>query len=150
MQRPKDAIATLQPLLQAKPTDADVLGLAASAYEADGNTPEAVRILRQAIVADPHNVNLYLDFTNLCLDHQSYQVGVDMIDAGLAADPKLRRCIWRGACFTCSLPNTTKRRPTLRALTRWIPTVRWARQPRADGRRENDRNARWSPCDRSW
>ncbi len=87
-QHSKDAIATLQPLLQQEPVDADVLDLAASAYEADGNTPEAVRLLRQAIVADPHNVNLYLDFANVSMDHQSFQVGVDMINAGLNAEPK--------------------------------------------------------------
>jgi tetratricopeptide (TPR) repeat protein len=87
-QRPKDAIATLEPLLQQNTSDSELLDLAASAYEADGNTPEAVRVLRQAIVSDPHNVNLYVDFANLSLDHQSFQVGVDMIDAGLKAEPK--------------------------------------------------------------
>src|SRR6202034_2653510 len=87
-QSPKDAIAILQPLLQQNTADADVLALAASAYEADGNTPVAVRVLRQAILSDPHNVNLYVDFANISLDHQSFQVGVDMINAGLAAEPK--------------------------------------------------------------
>jgi tetratricopeptide (TPR) repeat protein len=87
-QRPKDAIATLQPLLQANTSDANILELAASAYEADENTPEAVRILHQAIVSDPHDINLYVDFANVSLDHQSYQVGVDMINAGLHAEPK--------------------------------------------------------------
>jgi tetratricopeptide (TPR) repeat protein len=87
-QSPKDAIATLQPLLHQNTADADVLALAASAYEADGNTPEAVRVLRQAILSDAHNVNLYIDFANISLDHQSFQVGVDMINAGLAAEPK--------------------------------------------------------------
>jgi tetratricopeptide (TPR) repeat protein len=87
-QSPKDAIATLQPLLEENTADADILALAASAYEADGNTPEAVRVLRQAILSDPHNVNLYVDFANISLDHQSFQVGVDMINAGLAAEPK--------------------------------------------------------------
>jgi len=87
-QHPKDAIATLQPLLGENATDANVLDLAASAYEADGNTPEAVRLLRQAILSDPHNINLYLDFANVSIDHQSFQVGVDMINAGLRAEPK--------------------------------------------------------------
>jgi tetratricopeptide (TPR) repeat protein len=87
-QHPKDALATLAPLLQENAPGADVLELAASAYEDDGNTPEAVRILRQAIVSDPHNVNLYVDFANVSLDHQSYQVGIDMINAGLQAEPK--------------------------------------------------------------
>jgi tetratricopeptide (TPR) repeat protein len=86
-QHPKDAIVTLQPLLQDNATDANVLDLAASAYEADGNTPVAVRLLRQAIVANPNDVNLYLDFANVTLDHQSFQVGVDMINAGLRAEP---------------------------------------------------------------
>jgi tetratricopeptide (TPR) repeat protein len=86
--RPKDAIATLQPLLQNNRANSDVLDLLASAYEADGNTPDAVRALRQAIVADPRNVDLYVDFANLSMDHQSYQVGVDMINAGIALQPK--------------------------------------------------------------
>ncbi|MFZ0815069.1 MAG: tetratricopeptide repeat protein [Candidatus Sulfotelmatobacter sp.] len=88
VQSPRDAIATLQPLLQQNTANSDVLALAASAYEADGNTPEAVRVLRQAILSDPHNVNLYVDFANISLDHQSFQVGVDMINAGLVAEPK--------------------------------------------------------------
>ena len=87
-QHAKDAILTLQPLLQQNTTDANVLALAASAYESDGNTPEAVRLLREAILADPGNVNLYLDFANISIDHQSFQVGVDMINAGLRAEPK--------------------------------------------------------------
>ncbi|MGA9981437.1 MAG: tetratricopeptide repeat protein [Candidatus Sulfotelmatobacter sp.] len=87
-QHSKDAIATLQPLLQENATDANILDLAASAYEADGNTPEAVRLLRQAILSDPHNINLYLDFANVSIDHQSFSVGIDMIDAGLRAEPK--------------------------------------------------------------
>jgi tetratricopeptide (TPR) repeat protein len=87
-QRPKDAIATLQPLLDTQTSDSDVLELAAAAFEADGNTPEAVRVLRQAIVSNPHNVDLYVDFATLSLDHQSFQVGVDMINAGLKAEPK--------------------------------------------------------------
>jgi tetratricopeptide (TPR) repeat protein len=87
VQRPKDAIATLQPALQQEKPDSDLLDLAASAYEADGNTPEAVRILRQAIVGDPGNANLYVDFANLCIDHQSFQVGIDMMNAGLKIQP---------------------------------------------------------------
>jgi tetratricopeptide (TPR) repeat protein len=74
-------------LLQNQTADADVLELAAAAYESDENTPEAVRLLRQAIISDPHNVDLYVDFATLSLDHQSFQVGVDMINAGLEAEP---------------------------------------------------------------
>src|SRR5882762_4092366 len=86
-QRPNDALETVQPLRQENSASTEVLELAAMAHEASGNTPEAVRILRQAIVTNPHNINLYLDFANVSMDHQSYQVGVDMINAGLRAEP---------------------------------------------------------------
>jgi tetratricopeptide (TPR) repeat protein len=46
-------------------------------------TPEAAAALRQAVLLDPRNVDLYLDFAALSFTHQSFQVGIDMIDAGL-------------------------------------------------------------------
>lgn len=86
-ERPKDTLQTLAPLLEASSPSAESLQLAASAYEATGDTPNAVRTLRQAIVTDPRNVDLYLDFANLSMDHQSFRVGVDMIDSGLKLLP---------------------------------------------------------------
>jgi len=83
----KDAIDTLAPLLQAGSVDARILQLAAEAYEASGDTPNAVRVLRQAIVTDPRDVDLYLDFANISLDHQSFQVGIDVINSGLSLQP---------------------------------------------------------------
>jgi len=52
-QRPKEAVETLQPLLEENTVDTEVLELAAMAHEASGNTPEAVRVLRQAILSNP-------------------------------------------------------------------------------------------------
>jgi tetratricopeptide (TPR) repeat protein len=87
-ERPKDAIETLTPLLQVGEPSASALQLASSAYEASGDTPQAVRVLRQAIVSDPRNVDLYIDFANLSMDHQSFQAGIAMINSGLALQPK--------------------------------------------------------------
>jgi tetratricopeptide (TPR) repeat protein len=86
-EKPKDAVATLQPLLDAKTGDAKTQALAASAYEASGDTPQAVQTLRSAIVSDPRDTDLYLDFANLSMDHQSFQVGIDMINSGLRLQP---------------------------------------------------------------
>ena len=83
-EHPADAIATLSPLLEERGADDRTLELAASAYEAEGDTPLAVSTLRQAIVTHPRNVDLYVDFANLCMQHQSFQTGIDMINAGLA------------------------------------------------------------------
>jgi len=85
---PKDAVDTLAPLLQATDPAPNVLQLASSAYEANGDTPNAVRTLRQAILDDPRNTDLYLDFTDLSMDHQSFQVGIDVINSGLQLQPK--------------------------------------------------------------
>src|SRR5205823_5015853 len=86
--RAKDAIATLQPLLQTDPPDPDVLDLASSAYEETGDTPQAVTLLREAIVRDPKKSRYYVDFAAISFNHESFQVGVDMISAGLKQLPE--------------------------------------------------------------
>jgi tetratricopeptide (TPR) repeat protein len=86
--RPQDAITTLDPLMRASDPDVSTMRLAATAYEANKDTPNAVKLLRQAIVKDSHNVGLYVDFANLAMIHQSFQTGIEMIDAGLNLQPK--------------------------------------------------------------
>jgi tetratricopeptide (TPR) repeat protein len=82
-----DAIETLEPILQDHPSS-DVLALAGEAYEQQKNTPQAVKLLHDAIVQNPSDVDLYLQFADLSFVHQSFQVGIDMIDAGLKLQPK--------------------------------------------------------------
>jgi tetratricopeptide (TPR) repeat protein len=84
---PNDALTTLQPLLQKSSPDIETLELASSAYEANKDTDRAVSTLRQAILLDPQNVNLYLDFANICYAHGSFKVGIDVINDGLALQP---------------------------------------------------------------
>jgi tetratricopeptide (TPR) repeat protein len=87
-QHSADAIKTLQPVLEASDPDPDVLDLASAAYEESGDTPRAVHLLRQAIIASPRKVKYYVDFAALSYKHESFQVGVEMIDAGLTQLPK--------------------------------------------------------------
>ena len=86
-QKPQDALATLQPVLQSNP-DAETLDVASAAHEGAGDTAQAVTTLRQAILLDPRNLNLYLDFAHICYDHNSYQVGVDVISDGIGQLPQ--------------------------------------------------------------
>jgi len=85
---PQDAITTLRPLLEVSQPDADVLDLASSAYEQAGDTPTAVGLLRQAIVIDPKKVKYYVDFATISFAHQSFQVGVDIMNVGLKENPR--------------------------------------------------------------
>ena len=83
----EEARSTLLPLLEAGNQEVSTLRLAAVVYEANNDTPQAVKLLHDAIVRDPGNVSLYVDFANLAFTHQSFQAGVDMLNAGLAAQP---------------------------------------------------------------
>ncbi|HWX94909.1 MAG TPA: tetratricopeptide repeat protein [Terriglobales bacterium] len=85
--KPKDALATLDPLLQSASPAAETLELVSAAYEDSGDTPQAVRTLREAIVAAPTNVSLYLDFATISFAHQSFQVGIDILNDGLGLMP---------------------------------------------------------------
>jgi tetratricopeptide (TPR) repeat protein len=87
-QQPEAALATLQPILSAGEPDVSTMQLAADAYEANKDTPNAVKALHNAIVKDPHNVALYVDFANLAMTHQSFQAGVDLMNSGLTLEPK--------------------------------------------------------------
>ncbi len=86
------AITAIAPLLTANQKDPDVLSLASQAYEANKDTPKAVALLRQAIVLSPTTPSYYAEFASLCLEHDSFQVGVDMMNVGLKylpGDPSL-------------------------------------------------------------
>jgi tetratricopeptide (TPR) repeat protein len=90
--RKQAAVQTLDPLIAAHTSDPDVLSLASEADEAVGDTPNAVSLLRQAIVIEPTNADFYARFASLCINHDSDQVGVDMLTAGLqriSDDPSL-------------------------------------------------------------
>jgi tetratricopeptide (TPR) repeat protein len=87
VERPQDALATIKPLLDSNP-DVSTMRLAAAIFEANKDTPNAVKILRDAIVKDPLQTGLYVDFAELAMDHQSFQTGIEMVDAGLKLQPE--------------------------------------------------------------
>ncbi|HEV2273366.1 MAG TPA: tetratricopeptide repeat protein [Acidobacteriaceae bacterium] len=82
------ALAALSPLIESASQHAKALALAAKIAEEKGDTPRAVAWLRRAILADPVSVSNYVLFASFALNHSSYQVGIDMIDAGLKVLPE--------------------------------------------------------------
>ena len=88
--RYKAAVDVLEPLLPedlARATDPDLLSLASEAYEQAGDTPKAVALLRQAIVLNPTNPAYFTAFADLCLTHESFDVGIAMLNAGISRLP---------------------------------------------------------------
>ncbi|MGB0011429.1 MAG: tetratricopeptide repeat protein [Candidatus Sulfotelmatobacter sp.] len=85
--QPQDALATLAPLLEGSNQEVETLELAATAYEDNKDTPQAIATLRQAILLDPKNVNLYVDFANISAAHDSFQVGIDVVSDGISQLP---------------------------------------------------------------
>ncbi len=81
------SIQTLQPLVNGATPEEEALNLIAADYEATSETAPAVSALRRAIAAAPRDPKNYLDLTTLCLDHYSFQVGVDVATAGLKELP---------------------------------------------------------------
>lgn len=86
-----EALKILEPLLSTKPGDAETFSLASEIYEAKGDTPHAVPLLRQAIILEPLNPDHYIRFAGLCLDHDSIKVGIEIVDMGIQRFPKNSR-----------------------------------------------------------
>jgi tetratricopeptide (TPR) repeat protein len=85
---PQAAIATLGPLLKSDDRNVGTLELASAAYEDSNSTEQAIDLLKQAILLAPTDVNLYLDFANIASVHQSFQVGIDVVNDGISQQPK--------------------------------------------------------------
>jgi tetratricopeptide (TPR) repeat protein len=107
-ERPEDALATLQPLLQAGRPDASTLELEATALEDARKTPQAVATLR------------YLDFANMSFAHDSFQVGVEAVSDGIGQLPQAAP-IWPVVPYTFSCSSTTRPRLILKLPVSWIP-----------------------------
>lgn len=94
------ALQTLQPMTEGTPPHADALALAAQIAESKGDTAQAVTLLRNAILADPKDVDAYLQFATLSFDHASPKVGIDIVNAGIGQLPdEPRLLLVRGILF---------------------------------------------------
>ena len=69
----------------------------AEAYEGNGETQRAVDSLRKAIALAPDDEDNYLDFAALCLDHQDFPAGLQVLTVGLGIHPKSDRLFFERA-----------------------------------------------------
>lgn len=82
----KSALDTLRPLLAGDANEM-VLALGSRVAEDAGETPLAVKLLQSAILAKPKDMANYLEFAQISFTHHSFQVGIDMLRAGLTQLP---------------------------------------------------------------
>ena len=82
-----DVLKTLAPLTDRDPPDSDSLSLVVQAYESMLDTPHAVETLQRAMAAYPRNPEFYVSFATISLAHRSFQVGVDILNVGIARLP---------------------------------------------------------------
>lgn len=83
---PKSALDTLHPLLTSDANER-VMALGSRVAEDAGDTPLAVKLLRSAILVNPKDSANYLEFAQISFNHHSFQVGIDMLNAGLTQLP---------------------------------------------------------------
>ncbi len=81
------ALNTLQPLLTPSSPGSKPFSLAAQIAEEKGDTPRAVEWLHTAILKDPSEIANYVLFAAISFNHASYQVGIDVVNAGLRQSP---------------------------------------------------------------
>jgi tetratricopeptide (TPR) repeat protein len=78
-----EAVAVLKELLDRGDARAELYNLAARAYEGAGRVQEAYDALRDAARLEPTAETHYSDLASLCLDHENYDLGLEILDVGL-------------------------------------------------------------------
>jgi tetratricopeptide (TPR) repeat protein len=69
------------------PEDAKTVNLAGNIYAAQEKLSEAIASFRRATELAPRDEQNYVDLASLCLEHQSFDVARDVVNAGIANIP---------------------------------------------------------------
>jgi Flp pilus assembly protein TadD len=89
--RNAEAVKTLEPLTSGPDANADVLNLLAAAEASEGRLESAVARLQQAIRSAPKDERNYVDLAALCMQNESGDTAVAIVEAGLAILPQSAR-----------------------------------------------------------
>ncbi|MFQ5968153.1 MAG: tetratricopeptide repeat protein [Acidimicrobiia bacterium] len=81
--RHTEAAETLLPLVSESQPEPDVLSLLADAQRAALDTPGAVATLQKSIRLYPRGERFYLQLAELCMEHSSYDLGLEVTEIGV-------------------------------------------------------------------
>jgi tetratricopeptide (TPR) repeat protein len=73
----------------------DELNLLAQAYEKNRQTQLAIDRLREAITLFPADENNYLDLATICIDHNAYPLGIEIVQLGLQKKPHSEKLLFQ-------------------------------------------------------
>jgi tetratricopeptide (TPR) repeat protein len=73
----------------------DELNLLAQAYEKSNQTQLAIDRLREAITLFPADENNYLDLAAICIDHNAYPLGIEIVQLGLQRKPRSEKLLFQ-------------------------------------------------------
>ncbi len=79
----QQAVTILGELREKGNETAEVDNLLAEAYEGEQHSDEAADLLRRAIELAPNDERNYVDLATICADHNDFERGLQVIDAGL-------------------------------------------------------------------
>ena len=88
------AIRTLEQPEPHRPSR-DELNLLAQAYEKNHQTQLAIDRLREAITLFPADENNYLDLATICIDHNAYPLGIEIVQLGLQKKPRSEKLLFQ-------------------------------------------------------
>jgi tetratricopeptide (TPR) repeat protein len=83
-----EAVERLRPLLERAVPDSDLLSLLAETHEAARQTSEALEVLQRAVKLYPREERHYVDLADLCLEHSSFDLGLEILEIGLKNIPR--------------------------------------------------------------
>lgn len=85
------AIAVANDLLRQGYRKSELYNLLSEAYLKNNQVKEAYDSLRTATQVDPQDENNYVDLSSLCLDHENFDLGIEITDIGLRHIPNSER-----------------------------------------------------------
>ncbi len=89
------AISILSELKASGHVSAELDNLLAEAYQADNQLQPAIEALREATRLAPDDEDNYIDLVALCIDHDSYDLAMEVLDVGLHYRPESDRLIFQ-------------------------------------------------------
>jgi tetratricopeptide (TPR) repeat protein len=84
----EEAIRVAEDLLAQGSRTGELHSLLAQAYERSGHIKEAYDALRDATRLEPANEEHYMDLASICIDHENYDLGLEIVDIGLQHRPE--------------------------------------------------------------